>query len=81
MTKRSSPLMVAPKGLSESFVLTESNKSSKGDRIKTTDVKLDKMMGDKIKCEDDDRTASQGLIDKKSKDSDVELKVNGAVIR
>lgn len=69
------------KGLSESFVLTESNKSSKGDRIKTTDVKLDKMMGDKIKCEDDDRTASQGLIDKKSKDSDVELKVNGAVIR
>lgn len=68
------------KGLSESFVINES--ANKNDEPRMKAVKLEKSIGDEIKWEDSDKTAAQGLTNVEKKDqSNVALKVSGAVIR
>ena len=70
------------RGLSESFVIHETN-SSFEDHLKksgkNTEVKFDQTIGNELEWEDD-RTAADGLSRSK-KDDNTKLKVNGAVLR
>ena len=70
------------RGLSESFVIHETN-SSFEDHLKksgkNTEVKFDQTIGNELEWEDD-RTAADGLARPKKNDN-VKLKVNGAVVR
>ena len=70
------------RGLSESFVIHETN-SSFEDHLKksgkNTEVKFDQTIGNELEWEDD-RTAADGLARSK-KDDNTKLKVNGAVLR
>lgn len=70
------------RGLSESFVIHETN-SSFEDHLKksgkNTEVKFDQTIGNELEWEDD-RTAADGLARSK-KDDNTKLKVNGAVVR
>ncbi len=70
------------RGLSESFVIHETN-SSFEDHLnkngKNTEVKFDQTIGNELEWEDD-RTAADGLARPK-KDDNTKLKVNGAVVR
>ena len=70
------------RGLSESFVIHETN-SSFEDHLKkngkNTEVKFDQTIGNELEWEDD-RTAADGFARSK-KDDNVKLKVNGAVLR
>ena len=70
------------RGLSESFVIHETN-SSFEDHLKkngkNTEVKFDQTIGNELEWEDD-RTAADGLARSKKNDN-VKLKVNGAVVR
>lgn len=70
------------RGLSESFVIHETN-SSFEDHLKkngkNTEVKFDQTIGNELEWEDD-RTAADGLARSKKNDN-VKLKVNGAVLR
>ena len=70
------------RGLSESFVIHETN-SSFEDHLKkngkNTEVKFDQTIGNELEWEDD-RTAADGFARSK-KDDNVKLKVNGAVVR
>ena len=70
------------RGLSESFVIHETN-SSFEDHLKksgkNTEVKFDQTIGNELEWEDD-RTAADGLSRSK-KDDNTKLKVNGAVVR
>lgn len=72
------------RGLSESFVINETNNSF-DDHLKkngkNTEVKFDQTIGDEIEWEDDDRTAADGLTNGKKRDDNTKLKVNGAVVR
>ena len=69
-------------GLSESFVIHETNSSCE-DHLKksgkNTEVKFDQTIGNELEWEDD-RTAADGLARSKKNDN-VKLKVNGAVVR
>lgn len=69
------------KGLSESFVVNESNDKFE-DHLKkngkNTEVKFDSTIDDEISWEDDDKSAKDGLVDT-SKNK--KLKVNGAVLK
>ena len=72
------------KGLSESFVVHETNDKfedhlQKYDN-KSTIVKLDKTVDDELQWEDDDKIAADGLMSTKKKDT-AKVKVNGAVLR
>ena len=62
------------KGLSESYnnSIHESENTLKFEKP---------IIGDEIELEDDDKTSSNGLFDKKQKSDNVQLKVNGAVLR
>lgn len=70
------------RGLSESFVIHETN-SSFEDHLKkngkNTEVKFDQTIGNELEWEDD-RTAADGFARSKKNDN-VKLKVNGAVVR
>ena len=70
------------KGLSESFIINETN-SKFEDHIKKTgkdtEFKFDVTIGDELEYEDDDATASNGLV--KLDDNKTKLKVNGAILR
>ena len=70
------------RGLSESFVIHETN-SSFEDHLKksgkNTEVKFDQTIGNELEWEDD-RTAADGLARSKKNDN-TKLKVNGAVLR
>ena len=70
------------RGLSESFMIHETN-SSFDEHLKkngkNTEVKFDQTIGDELEWEDD-RTAADGLASSK-KDDRTKLKVNGAVLR
>lgn len=71
------------KGLSESFVIHETNDKfedhfEKSDKTHTT-VKLDKTIDDELDWEDDDRSAADGLVS--SSKPNTKVRVNGAVLR
>lgn len=70
------------RGLSESFIITESNDKfedhlKKND--KSTEVNFDNTIGDTIDWEDD-RTAANGLVDPNGTDSTAKISLNGAVL-
>ena len=70
------------RGLSESFVVNETNHSFEEHLKKNggnTEVKFDQTIGDELEWEDD-KTAADGLTGAK-RDNDKKLKVNGAVLR
>lgn len=72
------------KGLSESFVVHETNDKfedhfEKSDKTHTI-VKLDKTIDDELDWEDDDKSAADGLMNSNSKPN-TKVKVNGAVLR
>ena len=70
------------RGLSESFVVNETNHSFEEHLKKSgknTEVKFDQTIGDELEWEDD-KTAADGLASAK-RDTDKKLKVNGAVLR
>ena len=70
------------RGLSESFVIHETNSSFEEHlkkNGKNTEVKFDQTIGNELEWEDD-RTAADGLASSK-KDDKTKLKVNGAVVR
>ena len=71
------------RGLSESYVCETDesfNSHLKKSGENTTEVKLDRTIGDEIKWEDNDRTASDGLM-KAKEDKNAKIKVNGAVLK
>ena len=72
------------KGLSESFVVHETNDKfedhfNKSDKTHTI-VKLDKTIDDELDWEDDDKSAADGLMNSNAK-ANTKVKVNGAVLR
>ena len=72
------------KGLSESFVVHETNDKfedhfEKSDKTHTI-VKLDKTIDDELDWEDDDKSAADGLMNSNTKPN-AKVKVNGAVLR
>ena len=72
------------KGLSESFVVHETNDKfedhfNKSDKTHTI-VKLDKTIDDELDWEDDDKSAADGLMNSNTKPN-TKVKVNGAVLR
>lgn len=72
------------KGLSESFVVHETNDKfedhfEKSDKTHTI-VKLDKTIDDELDWEDDDKSAADGLMNSNAK-ANTKVKVNGAVLR
>ena len=72
------------KGLSESFVVHETNDKfedhfEKSDKTHTI-VKLDKTIDDELDWEDDDKSAADGLMNSNNKPN-TKVKVNGAVLR
>ena len=70
------------RGLSESFIITESNDKFE-DHLKkngkSTEVNFDNTIGDTIDWEDD-RTAANGLVDPNGTDSTAKISLNGAVL-
>lgn len=71
------------RGLSESFVINETDESFDSHIKKkngTTEIKFDRTIDDELKWEDDDNTASDGLTTG-NKERDVKLKVNGSVLK
>lgn len=70
------------RGLSESFIITESNDKFE-DHLKkngkSTEVNFDNTIGDTIDWEDD-RTAANGLVDPNGTDSTSKISLNGAVL-
>ncbi len=70
------------RGLSESFVITESNDKFE-DHLKkngkSTEVNFDNTIGDTIDWEDD-KTAANGLVDPNGTDSTAKISLNGAVL-
>ena len=72
------------KGLSESFVVHETNDKfedhfNKSDKTHTV-VKLDKTIYDELDWEDNDKSAADGLMNSNAK-ANTKVKVNGAVLR
>ena len=71
------------KGLSESFVVHETNDSFEDHLNKSdknhTNIKLDKTIDDELQWEDDDKSAADGLVS--NNNNRTRLKVNGAVLR
>ncbi len=70
------------RGLSESFIITESNDKFE-DHLKkngkSTEVNFDNTIGDTIDWEDD-RTAANGLVDPNGTNSTAKISLNGAVL-
>lgn len=70
------------RGLSESFIITESNDKFE-DHLKkngkSTEVNFDNTIGDTIDWEDD-KTAANGLVDPNGTDSTAKISLNGAVL-
>lgn len=70
------------RGLSESFIIAESNDKFE-DHLKkngkSTEVNFDNTIGDTIDWEDD-RTAANGLVDPNGTDSTAKISLNGAVL-
>lgn len=81
---RKNKATVNPKfrGLSESFIITESNDKFE-DHLKkngkSTEVNFDNTIGDTIDWEDD-KTAANGLVDPNGTDSTAKISLNGAVL-
>lgn len=71
------------RGLSESFIINETN-SSFDEHLKSngknTEVKFDQTIGTELEWEDD-RTAADGLANGAKRNVDKKLKVNGAVLK
>ena len=70
------------RGLSESFIITESNDKFEDhlkNNGKSTEVNFDNTIGDTIDWEDD-RTAANGLVDPNGTDSTTKISLNGAVL-